>query len=306
MQKRFFCQGGVHYDYLWSIQDKIHLGHSHPATQEKHIGGVAFNIALSISMLSESVHLQSAGGRDSDTFLQALKGYGIHSFHRDDSFSTEIPEYHGIFSPELEFLFGLSKNQAYGKLSPGIIDKISKDDHHIIDSNVPAEYFLEAVKKPVYARSLVLVSAVNAEKCHAYLPYLDHIFMNYDEAQIFLSDTQAPPLDLAHKLVEKGVKEAFITLGPLGVVVANTYEAEHVTGNRVERAAHVNGAGDTFAGLVLAFKAKGFNGIEAARKAQSLMPFYLKGGRQNLKNHIENFITPHATQPFRNTCYATL
>lgn len=286
MHQRFFCQGGVHYDYLWSIQDKIHIGHSHPATQIKDIGGVAFNVALAISITGEEVHLQSAGGKDSEAFLNDLKSYGIQSFHRDDSISSEMPEYHGVFNDRNEFVFGLSKSQAYKKLPLTIIDKISKGDHHIIDSNVPSEYFLEAVKRQTYARSLILVSAVDAEKCLKYLPYLDNIFMNGEEAQIFLDEKESNPEILARKLVEKGVKEAFVTLGADGVIVANQNEVSHVPGNTEKIATHVNGAGDTFAGLTLAFKAKGFPGIEAAEKAQKLMPYYLREGRQGLRRVI--------------------
>lgn len=284
---RFFCQGGAHFDYLWHIHEglSLHMGHSHCAKQTKIVGGVALNVALALRLLGEEVFLQGFGGKDSQEFLDYLGAWGLHQFHRDDSMTSENPEYHGIFSPNQEFLFAVVKSEAYRKLSTKTLDKLTPRDHYVVDSNLPTDFMLEAMKRPSFSKSLVFVSAVGTKNCHAYLHRLDHIFMNVEEARIFLEDAKASPEFLAKKLVTLGVKEAFVTLGKEGVVVANTQEVNHVPGNKAQ-ATCVNGAGDTHAGMILALKNQGFSGVEAATRAQNLMPYYVQGGREGLRAEI--------------------
>lgn len=281
---RFFCQGGAHFDYLWNIHEglSLHMGHSHYARQTKIVGGVALNVALALRLLGEDVFLQSFGGKDSQEFLDYLGVWGLHQFHRDNSITTENPEYHGIFNADQEFLFAMVKAEAYDKLSAKTLDKLTPHDHYVADSNLALDFALEAMKRNVLARSLVFVSAVDSAKCHGYIHLLDNIFMNEAEVKIFLEDSASPAPILAKKLVDLGVDEAFVTLGKDGVLVANAEGVTHVPGNHV-KATCVNGAGDTHAGLVLAFKNQGMSGVEAAKNAQRLMPSYVQGGREGLR-----------------------
>ena len=55
----FVCIGAVHIDYILQLQKNYFMNRTNPITQKEFLGGVAYNIALRLSFLQQSIELIS-------------------------------------------------------------------------------------------------------------------------------------------------------------------------------------------------------------------------------------------------------
>ena len=55
----FVCIGAVHIDYILQLQKNHFKNRTNPITKKEFLGGVAYNIALKLSFLKQSIELIS-------------------------------------------------------------------------------------------------------------------------------------------------------------------------------------------------------------------------------------------------------
>lgn len=109
---------------------------------------------------------------------------------------------------------------------------------------------------------------------HATVPLCDLVLPSVDDTETLtgLSDPDA----IADFYLGLGAKAVALKLGPKGALVATGEERHRVTG-RAMRAVDATGAGDTFAGALLACLARDLSLVEAARYANAAAALSTQG-----------------------------
>jgi pseudouridine kinase len=140
----------------------------------------------------------------------------------------------------------VSDMRALAALTAGALDPAAFDgvDAVVLDTNLPADTIAEAARRA--GEAPIVLDPVSVAKAHAALPVLGCLTAlkaNLREAETLSGVTGAE--GAAQRLLEAGVAQVFITMGPAGVVCADrsgifTLMAPDVT------VANATGAGDAF------------------------------------------------------------
>ena len=256
-----------------------------PADIAFHHGGVARNIAHNLALLGHEVKLATVFGDDSfaQNMMEDCEQSGI-----DLSLASQ---YENANSP----LF-LSFNDEMGNMQSALsdiklnqcldldwlrdrIDAINRSDFAVADTLLSAEalaFLLDHCLIPLYIdtvsanRVLLLSEAMNKswkKSFHA-------LKCNLSEAQALTGAHEVS--EAARLLVDKGIKEVFLTLGEDGVVFCSKKVIRHFPAIEAE-AINVTGSGDAFFAGVIHAHAIGITGEES-------VAYGLKAACHNVKS----------------------
>ena len=256
-----------------------------PADIAFHHGGVARNIAQNLALLGHEVRLASVFGDDSfaQSMMEECERLGV-----DLSLSSQ---YKDVKSP----LF-LSFNDEMGKTQSAVsdiknnqylhldwlrdrIDAINRSDMVVADTLLSAEaltFLIDHCLVPLYVdtvsanRALMLNEAFEKswKKSVAVLK------CNLAEAKAMTGAQEED--EAARLLVDKGIKEVYLTLGEDGVVFCSKKGIRHFEAIEAE-AVNVTGSGDAFFAGVIHAHAIGMNGEESVN-------YGLKAACHNVKS----------------------
>ncbi len=254
--------GGVNIDIGGVPDAKLVDRDSNPGRTVFSLGGVGRNIAHNIRLLGISVKLMTAMGGDvyGEQIAQNCEELGIEIQDSIKVSQENTSTYLYIADENGDMKLALSDMRIYEHLTPEYIQNklelINRGRVVVIDTNIPTktiEFICEKSKAPVFADP---VSGTKAEKLFNVLDKLYAVTPNRHEAEILSGVAIMCDADLkkaAKAILQKGVKNVFITLGEKGVYCANEDEAFLLEG-KASKVVSTTGAGDSFtAGLVLGF-----------------------------------------------------
>lgn len=238
---------------------------SNPGRTVLSLGGVGRNIAHNMRLLGLGVKLITALGDDAyaHQIIENCEELGIEIQDSIRISNENTSTYLYIADPNGEMQLALSDMRIYHHITPEYLQNklelINRGRLVVIDTNLPAqtiEYICEKSRAPIFADP---VSCKKAQKLIAVLDKLYAVTPNKYEAQVLSGVAIEKDVDLeraAGRLLEKGVKNVFITLGENGVYCANENEQFLVDG-LTANAVSTTGAGDSFmAGLALGYTRK--------------------------------------------------
>ena len=150
---------------------------------------------------------------------------------------------------------------------------INRSEICILDANPPAETILFIAEHSKIPLLMDPVSCAKANRALPVLPYLTAIKPNIYEARMMTGCHDAK--ECARKLIDKGVRNAFVSLGIEGLCFADHDTCGIIAPEHVYPGPS-NGAGDALcAGLAIAL-ANGYNVKKCAEYGMSLVSEYMK------------------------------
>ena len=251
--------GGANIDIQGTPFEKLKYKDSNPGIISYSFGGVARNVAENLARLGDNVNFISVLG--DDNYGKQLKKYcediGINMSNCLIKKGARTSTYLAILNDSNDMELAISDMSILDFLNKdyliNIIDKISKDDYVLIDTNLSKEiieFLCNNIKGKIFIDP---ISTKKAPKLLNVFPSIYAIKPNIYEAEI-LCDKKINDLEdvkeCARILNKKGVKEIYISLGEKGAYGFNGkkeffYQIKNV---KVKCA---TGAGDSFmAGII--------------------------------------------------------
>ncbi len=269
--------GAVNMDICGMPYQPLVGADSNPGRVSLSMGGVGRNIAHNLALLGQPVSLVTVFGDDlnGQRIQEHLEELGIDLSGAEtiSGFSTSCYVY--ITDEKGEMQLAVSDMDIYERMTPRFMEKrlerLNRSCLCVIDANLPQEtirYLAEHLRIPIFADP---VSTAKMHKLRGILSHIHTLKPNRLEAE-YLSGVRITDERTLRKaagvLLDKGIENAYITLGANGVLCANP------SGMRLLPAIQTNmrsatGGGDCFmAALAYAYRA-GLSSEEAARLAQA-------------------------------------
>jgi pseudouridine kinase len=265
-------------DMVGRVESGLTAGTSNPAHIRSSLGGVARNVAENLARLGQKAILITAIGDDQIggqllNYTEA-SGVDVGSVLRNSHHPTG--SYLGIIDNHGQLAFALDDMRVISGLTPEYIKK----NKHIfgqvstlfVDANVPPKTLrsifslARKVNLPVCADP---TSKTLAERLFPYLDRMHIITPNANEAEVLAEEPFDPrdhghALEVARKLVIRGVNFAIITLAEFGVVYATSDNSGHIPAVRTD-IVDPTGAGDALTAAVIFALLNGIPPDEAVR-----------------------------------------
>ncbi|PRZ13556.1 pseudouridine kinase [Laceyella sediminis] len=270
------CIGGAHLDRKAMSQTTVRLGSSNPAVTIETCGGVARNVAEAVARLGERVSLVSRVGRDriGERVIMGTKRAGVDVQYVDISPTARTGTYTALIDANGELVVSFADTMIYEEMTVAWIEPrwplIASAALVFLDTNLPEQtlqYVIGRCRREQIPVCVNLVSAVKAPKVKAHLEGLEMLFCNIEEAEALTGKPIGSPAEaetVANSLLEKGVKQVFLTLGGQGVICASATEWLRWPATAAA-VVDATGAGDAFVAGVLVQWMRGTVGAEAVR-----------------------------------------
>lgn len=268
---KLFAIGGATVDLVGSPKKPLIYQDSNPGSVKLSYGGVARNIAENAVRCNTDVSLMVLFG--DDPFGQLCYQY-CESLGIDLSFSKTLENersatYLALLQNDGEMNCAIADMEILGKLQPNDFDSgietMNAHDYCSIDTNLSVEV-LEMLCQKIPARIVMdPISSQKAIKAKSILKYLSVFKPNLMEAELVCGcqiKNEEDIIKALDYLVSQGVKEPIITCGEKGVYISNGIEKIHLY-HDVVQTINTTGAGDSFLGVYLSYRLKGFDWIEA-------------------------------------------
>lgn len=265
--------GGANIDIIGTPFSKLIFKSSNPGKTNLSLGGVARNIAENLSRLDVKVEFITVLGGDS--YAEEIKR-SCNELNMSLKHSLIIPNertstYLCINDESGDMQLAISDMEIYKYITPKFLEEkldiINGSKACVVDTNIPVEsliYLMDNCKVPIF---LDTVSNTKTEKIKNYIHNIHTLKPNIMEAEI-LSDMKISSnedLERATEIIiEKGVKNLFVSLGSKGVYYTNGKEKGYVPiieNNIVS----TTGAGDSFLAAVVWAYLKNYNIDKAAQ-----------------------------------------
>lgn len=221
--------GGVNIDICGKPFGPLVPRDSNPGMVRASLGGVGRNIAHNMALLGLKVELLTALGRDGNAQLieSSCRGLGIGLDHALRVEEGATSTYLVITDHQGEMELAVSDMAIYDHLTPDYIetklDVLDRAALVVVDTNIPAEtlaFLAHRCKAPLFADP---VSTAKATKLRPLLGTLHTLKANRLEAALLSGVDITDDVSLekaARALLDTGLKRAFISLGPDGVLCA--------------------------------------------------------------------------------------
>lgn len=255
--------GAVNVDILGTSFQSLIAKDSNPGLVRYSFGGVGRNIADNLCRLSFPTELITVLG--DDLYAQELKkqcySLGIHLTHAMTLPNQSTSTYLCINDEHGEMQLAVSDMNIYKNLIADYLktkmDVLNHSSLVVVDTNLSQEaiaYLLEQVTAPIFVDP---VSTSKAEKLIPYLSRIHTIKPNLLEMQLLTNQEIQSDEDLdaaAQVLLDKGIKQIFVSLGSKGVYYANAEKRQHLP-NLPSSLVNTTGCGDAFmAGTIYAYE----------------------------------------------------
>lgn len=231
--------GAVGLDVKGQVGGPLQMGTSNPGVIRRSPGGVARNIAENLARLGVEVALISAVGDDwiGHYIVQRTQEAGVNTDYLLIQPDLRTGTYLALLDQEKQLIVGLDDMEAVQAITPQYLyehQHLFQEAQIIaIDANLSPDA-LEMVfrlaafyDRPVCADP---TSAPLAVRLQPFLKQLHLVTPNLQEAYALLGEVagSSRPIQLARRLVAKGVKLAVITLAEKGLCYATNNERGHL------------------------------------------------------------------------------
>ena len=279
------CIGAMHWDFIGRSRSNISRGEDVPGVIQRCVGGVAFNIAVTLSRLGAHCAIIGVVGNDAegDELVEICLNFGLET--KDVVRSTDIPTDSYIC---IEDTFGMVAAVAAGQalelyereMLAALKNRILATDFSnasiiVADGNMTKDFHHDIAEDDKFKLADLRVVAASSGKAQHLEPYLlsnrGTLYLNLDEACILGKCAYRDSSEAATDLVEQGAKRVIVTNGEHpacdallnGVLLGRPLK---------ENARTVTGAGDAFVAAHIFSEANGIsreNALSSALKMGS-------------------------------------
>jgi pseudouridine kinase len=263
MNNPIYCIGGATVDRKFKSKSALLKSTSNPVVSHFSFGGVARNVAVNLSSLTEPIHFQSVIGSDSmgERLLIDLVNKKIGTSHCLILPNQSTAHYYAILDHTNDLYLGLADME--------IFDHIPYEDFIFswqewkpnsivfLDTNLPSRFIEYAIELATKKQIKLCIDPVSVLKVNK-LPYnLMGIYLlkpNQLEASKLtgiLINSLNDSYKAAENLKERGVKQVIISLGKNGYIIANDNSTKHYCVEESISILDANGAGDAFISGIL-------------------------------------------------------
>jgi len=266
--------GGANIDITGRPYNNLNPNDSNPGKAIISLGGVARNIAENLSKMGVDIEFITVLGDDlySKEIKSSCDDLNISLKHSQIVLGERTSAYLCITNEFGEMQMAISDMEIYENITPGYLKDnlgvINSGEVCVVDTNIPQDsldYLMDNCNVPIFIDT---VSTSKTGKIKNFLHNIHTLKPNIIEAEI-LSDMNILNLSDLEKaadiIIEKGVKNIFLTLGSKGVYYSDGKSKGSIlpiTTNIV----NTTGAGDSFIAAVVWAYLKGLD-LEKSAKA---------------------------------------
>ena len=252
---RVIVAGGMNLDLLGTPDRPLIPRDSTPGVITLRPGGVGRNIAQRLLEMGAQVSLITALGNDDRA---AVLAHLCQKSGVDLSLSLQTdrpaPCYLCVHDEQGDMALAVNDMSAMECLTPEAMAErlpaLNRADACVLDANLPAETLSFIARNATVPLVLDPVSCAKAPRVREVLPYLTAIKPNRLEAEALTGERNVERA--AEKLLNRGVQNVFVSLGPEGVYFASAQDRGYVPAIPLA-AVPATGAGDALcAGVTLA------------------------------------------------------
>lgn len=265
--------GGANIDIIGTPYSKLSFHNSNPGKTNMSLGGVARNIAENLSRLGVKVEFITVLGHDSyaNEIKKSCNDLTISLKHSLVKPEERTSTYLCINDEFGEMQLAISDMEIYKYITPEFLERkmdiINNSKVCVLDTNIPTDslfYLMDNCKAPIF---LDTVSNSKTEKIKDHIHNIHTLKPNIMEAEILsnMKISNHEDLERATEIImEKGVKNLFVSLGSKGVYYTNGKEKGNIP--IIENTiVSTTGAGDSFlAAVVWAY----LNGLSIEKAAK--------------------------------------
>ena len=258
---RILCFGGLHYDDMIRCEADTILNESNPVSRTRAPGGVALNVARTLTALGNTVGLSSRVGADREgvELLDHVTRLGITAVLIQTDNTHATARYTAVLDHTSNLILGLADMGIYDNFKPAhwqhSRQEIKHWDYWCVDTNLPVDtlHYL-ASEKAAQMLFAVVTSPTKADRLRQLLSTLDAVFVNRAEASILVNSNTAASQTIeeqARALCDLGALRAIVTAGADGAAWACPDNFGHIDCPTINPQS-VSGAGDVLAGTTMA------------------------------------------------------
>ncbi|SDW98748.1 pseudouridine kinase [Marininema mesophilum] len=281
-KERVVCIGGANIDQKARMDGLLEMRTSNPVSVSRSFGGVARNVAESLSQFEIPSALMTIVGEDDDgrAMLEDCGRRGV-----DISLCREVAGYRtgnytAVLDPAGEMLLALADMEIYEKMSISMIEaswfKIRSSEMVVVDTNLPREvlhWIICQGESESMKLCLLPVSVPKAKRLPKDLSGVDLLIGNKDEIGVIVDQevvSKAEAERACQRLIDQGVTKAVVTLGAEGTVFQEAGGTVGWVPAGKAKVIDVTGAGDAFATGVITGLCRGTGLAEACQLGASL------------------------------------
>ena len=265
MNKRndFICIGAVHSDYELKLKQNYFKNRTNPINQNENLGGVAFNIAKTLSFLKEGTKLYSLNCNKNQK--KEIRKNGIKFITLNKKFTKRYYAY--ILDKKGKMLLGLANMDNYEKIINSNVSIKVNNKNIILDLSLSNELIQKIIKKN-FKNNYICVCGTSAHKIFKIkklLNKIDLIIMNKQEA--FSLTNKKTINECMNFLVSKYKKLNFIITNGKNAVNAYFNNTNYISYPPRIKIKNENGAGDALSAVFNYFYCNHYDNLESLNKS---------------------------------------
>ncbi|MFN3724000.1 MAG: PfkB family carbohydrate kinase [Paracoccaceae bacterium] len=286
------CIGSVLWDIIGRAPASLRLGSDVPGRITRLPGGVAMNIAMTLTRFGLRPALLTAIGRDAegDELIAACLRMGLDCAHvyRSDDLPTDrylaIEGANGLIAAVADaHSLEMAGDKILRALSDGVLGSESAPYAGLIalDGNLTEALISDIARSPLFARADLRVAPASPGKAERLLPLLGHpratLYVNLEEAGLIAKARFATAAEAADAMLARGAARVLVTNGGLDAAEGTAGQGV-ITGPPPQvLVTRVTGAGDTFMAAHIVAEARGSARVQALGAALRAAADYVSG-----------------------------
>ena len=285
------CIGSVLWDVIGRAEVEMRQGSDVGGRITRLPGGVAMNIAMTLTQFGMTPALLTHIGHDAegDLLVQACVQMGMNTdfICRSDALPTD--QYMAVEGAN-GLIAAIADAHSLEKVGDAIlrpleIGPIAEAEAPFagvvaLDGNLTADLLGYIAMSPSFALADLRIAPASPGKADRLQPFLaagrGTVYVNLEEAGYLCGATFSSSEDAARALLSKGAARALVTHGAVDAVDADAH-AVLVRSPPAVKEVRVTGAGDTFMAAHIAYEAQGASRAEALTKALAAAARYVSG-----------------------------
>ena len=286
------CIGSVLWDIIGRAPVHMRQGSDVAGRITRIPGGVAMNIAMTLSRFGLKTSLLTAIGKDSqgDELIQACEELGMDTSHVYLSEDLPTDRYMAVEGANglIAAIADAHSLEAAGDkiLRPLMNGTLGSEDAPYegfiaLDGNLTQRLLEKIAVSPAFAKADMRVAPASPGKAERLLPFLVHdratLYVNLEEAGLLCQKEFTSSEEAAAGLLERGARRALVTDGGNSASDA-TRESVITQVPPSVMVTRVTGAGDTFMAAHIASENDGSNREESLNRALRAAATYVSGG----------------------------
>jgi sugar/nucleoside kinase (ribokinase family) len=286
------CIGSVLWDIIGRAPASLRLGSDVPGRITRLPGGVAMNIAMTLTRFGLRPTLLTAIGRDAegDELVAAALRMGLDCAHvyRSDDLPTDrymaIEGANGLIAAIADaHSLEMAGDKILRPLADGSLGSLDAPYAGLIalDGNLTESLIAGIAGSPLFTQADLRVAPASPGKAERLMPLLGHpqatLYVNLEEAGLIAKARFASAAEAAEALLARGAARVLVTNG--GQLAADGQAGQGVlTGQPPQLlVSRVTGAGDTFMAAHIVAEARGGGRAEALEAALRAAADYVSG-----------------------------